>query len=457
MKRTHFLTLIGISALLFTACESNNPSGPIPGSFPKKHLIEEFTGQGCGYCPYGMDCIHDFMANDTNWVLVLHHYGYAKDKFSVDGSKTITNALGVTGAPSVSVNRAKTKYTDEYGSSRNFVVFHPGYFETVNKSQYETTTYASINIANTYDADSRTLKVHVSGLLATAEVPTLHLTVLIKESGMVNTQADYYKTFEGWQEFRHTNAVRAFLSAAKGDEIVVNKQQYSADYSIELNEKWVPENCMVVAFLSEAFKPVVQAEQRPVVAGTQGGADIQHGGITPVPVPDYYPEPNATDGPSTFSKAETDTLKYSETSYEIYQDMKLWTLMAYTANGNITISKTRCIPFCRLYLLTDKSATTIPVGSYELNLSIQAGSAIAGYCDIAAQSMGGCTFYYTGKTYFDQGYLDPYAQWLIADGTLTINEDSWELIGHVLNGADIHLVGSTAIKHLNSLNAPKRL
>ena len=50
MKHSHFLALIGLSALLLTACEPNTPQEPILDSYPKKHLIEEFTGQDCGYC-----------------------------------------------------------------------------------------------------------------------------------------------------------------------------------------------------------------------------------------------------------------------------------------------------------------------------------------------------------------------------------------------------------------------
>ena len=62
----------------------------------------------------------------------------------------------------------------------------------------------------------------------------------------------------------------------------MTNQRYSENYVIDLKDAWVPENCMVVAFLSEEFQPVVQAAQKPVVDGTKGGADILHGGITPL-------------------------------------------------------------------------------------------------------------------------------------------------------------------------------
>ena len=436
MKRI-LIAFVGALTLLLTACDTNTPSGPIPESFPKKHLIEEFTGQACGYCPYGMDCIHEFVANDTNWIVVLHHYGYAADHFTVNESKTVTNALNVGGAPQMCINRTKTKT-----GAGNTIVFHPAYLEDASKSQFETTTYASVEIENKYNADARELKIHVSGALSRTDIETLHLTVLVKESGMIDTQADYLGSFEGWKEFRHTNAVRAFLTAAKGDEVLIKKQRYSADYTLTLNEKWVPENCMVVAFLSEDFKPVVQAEQRPVVAGTQGGADIHHGGVTPVPVSDFYPEPNATDGPSTYSGAEVDTLTYAVTGVSGQaENLKEWTIMAYDQNGNIKVSGTRCIPFTYLYLYTTADVDTIPYGTYELNNTYTAGSALAGYRDDARQQIEGCIYYYTGRSYFLQGYLDPRATWLIADGTVTISEEGFEVVGHARNGADIHFVG----------------
>ena len=74
----------------------------------------------------------------------------------------------------------------------------------------------------------------MSGLVGRDDIGSLQLTVLVKESGMIDTQADYNNTFEGWQEFRHTNAVRAFMTAAKGDAIEVNNQHYSAEYT------WMP-------------------------------------------------------------------------------------------------------------------------------------------------------------------------------------------------------------------------
>lgn len=454
---SHFLIFTFVAALCFTSCEPNTPAEPerpILDSYPKKHLIEEFTGQDCGYCPYGMDCIHEFMGNDSNFVLILHHYGYQKDNFSVSGSQTITNTLRVDGAPSMSIDRAKTNY-----GSGKAVVFHPGYLENTKKSQFETETYASIFIENTYDADSRQLTVEVSGELSDRWAEDLYLTVLVKESGMIDYQQDYYSTFEGWKEFRHTNAVRAFLTGAKGDELAITQQRYKETYTLTLDEKWVPENCMVVAFLTENFQPVIQAEQAPVVSGTQGGADILHGGVTPVPVPDYYPEPGEHTAPSDFSSMRSEPMTAAQAQYTSYANygFNYWQISAVNADDVVSVGNTASVRYATIYLFTETSETTIPVGTYTFNRSEQPGTAYAGIRIDEKLYVGGSMFYFINRSYYNQGYLVPTAQWLIADGTLSITETGWEVNGHARNGADIHLEGSTPIVNRGKASAPMKL
>ena len=275
MKKNFLLfALLGVLTLTFTACDGNNPDK----AYPRKHLIEEFTSQYCGYCPGGMDAIHTFIGDDPNWVLILHHYGYYADNFSAKGGNTITTQLGVNGAPNITIDRSVTNYL----GSRSALVFGPTYLATTNKEQFSKTTYASIKIENSYDEGTGYLDVHVSGNLAKQDHPTLYLTVLIKESGMVDFQADYVHAPSDnvWTEFRHTNAVRYFLSEPLGDEVFEDsKGNFEADYSIKMLNKWNPDNCSVVAFLNEELKPVLQVEQAPVIAGTSGGNDIVHGGI----------------------------------------------------------------------------------------------------------------------------------------------------------------------------------
>ncbi|MCR5050760.1 MAG: Omp28-related outer membrane protein, partial [Paludibacteraceae bacterium] len=458
MRNHSFLfALIGAVMLAFTACEKELKL--YNGDFPKKNLIEEFTGQDCGYCPSGMDYIHDFIKNDTNWVVVLHHDGYTEDNFTVKGSSEIASKLEVEGAPSMSINREETSYTNEKGKEVNEVVFHPGYLGYVTKS-FAKTTYASVNIANTYDANSRKLHVKVTGQIGKADYPALKLTVLVKESGMIDYQSDYNNTFKGWKEFRHTNAVRAFLTETFGSPIsVVDKNRsYTAEYDIELSDKWNAENCMVVAFLTEGeYKPAIQANQRPVVSGSKGGADIQHGGITKEPVPDYYPEPSATAGPKDYTNQEKEIMSNTQASYKSYSSdgFKFWTIMAYNPNITFKFDGTTCIPAAFIYVFTDLNATSIPNGTYPFSLEPKPGNAYAGFRDDEHYETGGSNYSPVSRAYFQQGYLVPTGQWLIASGTLTVTDEGWSVTGKARNGADINIVGTAPIAYRSaSNNAP---
>ena len=454
-------TFVGAALWALTACEPQNPPQPtpqpqedsipatqedtIPSSFPKKNLLEEFTGQGCIWCPNGMAAIHETVGNDSNWITILHHYGYTQDNFSVAGSDIITRQLGVSGAPNMTVNRSATKYKDENNRNQSSVVFHPGYFPGTDLSQFEKSTYASIELKNEYNPSSRELTICASGMVAKKDADGLKLTVVLKESGMIDTQSDYYTFAGGWTEFRHADAVRAYLTDPTGDSVAISGQRYADTLRFTLSDQWVAENCMVVAFLSEDFRPVVQAEQAPVVKGTKGGADITPGGITAIPVASYYPESDATTGPLDYSKQETDTLPVAKAYYEKLPELGVtrWTIEAYNESRKVRIKLTQSIPFVQIFFYTDihTPVDAVPAGTYEFLNTGAAGTAAAGIRDDKRQEIEGSIFYYLNANYFKNGSYRVMSQWLIANGTLRITDSEWSVTGHSLNGSDIRIAG----------------
>lgn len=425
---------------------TNTPIGnEIPASFPKKHLIEEFTGQDCGYCPSGMDAISQFVNGSGNWVTVLHHYGFKPDHFSVAGSNKIMTQLNVDGAPSVSVDRQNVNYTVGNG-----YIYHPTYLNKMDATQFASTTYASVIITNKYNASTRQLDVTVTGALCRAYSQNLMLTVLVKESGMIDYQQDYDNTFEGWEQFRHANAVRVFLSNEKGDTVLVDgTRHYKATYSTTLRGEWKTENCMVVAFLSEGFSPVVQTEEQPVVAGTKGGSDLVHCGIKAVEVPDYYPEPDAVTGASTFTGNSVETMTVSEAScISRGNGISVWDLRAYNAATIVDVRNKQCMPYVYLLVITSDKAATIPAGTYAINSSFTTGSVYAGYRDDSKQTVEGSRFFFIDYSRFQDGRISYYNEWMVAVGEMTIASDgTWTLNAHTLNGSSLRLKGVKAIQY----------
>ena len=51
-----FTVLVLLCATLVASAQE------VPSSFPRKYLFEHFTGEGCGYCPYGMYSIVEYRA-----------------------------------------------------------------------------------------------------------------------------------------------------------------------------------------------------------------------------------------------------------------------------------------------------------------------------------------------------------------------------------------------------------
>jgi hypothetical protein len=109
-----FIVLVLLCATLVASAQE------VPSSFPRKYLIEHFTGDECGYCPEGMYSIVGYtQKTSTPRIWVSHHYGYNNDEYTISESARIASASGVSGAPSMAMNRTKIMGTS--------IDFHPGY------------------------------------------------------------------------------------------------------------------------------------------------------------------------------------------------------------------------------------------------------------------------------------------------------------------------------------------
>ena len=272
-----FTVLVLLCATLVASAQE------VPSSFPRKYLIEHFTGDQCGYCPYGMYSIMEYAAyyTTTPCIWVSHHEGYNVDEYTIPESAKIASTCGVQGAPNMAMNRTKVMGTA--------IAFHPGYLtedgmaETI-ADKCDTTAEASVVIEHTYNAETRQLDVTVSGQVANTTTTEYLLTVLIKENGLIGKQADYYWSWKtaGYKEFMHPCVVRDLLTVSQlGDTVKVENQAYSKTFTYTVSEKWVAENCQVVAYITPlAKKPIINAEETPLVAGTTGGKEYQPFGIT---------------------------------------------------------------------------------------------------------------------------------------------------------------------------------
>lgn len=367
-----FTVLVLLCATLVVSAQE------VPSSFPRKYLIEHFTGDQCGYCPYGMYSIMEYAAyyTTTPCIWVSHHYGYNTDEYTISESAKIASTCGVDGAPNMAMNRTKVMGTT--------IAFHPGYLvedgmAATIANKCDTVAEASVVINHTYNADTRELNVTVSGQVANTTTTAYLLTVLIKENGLIGKQADYYWSWKtaGYKEFMHPCVARGLLTVSQlGDTVKVENQAYSKTFTYTVSEKWVAENCNVVAYITPlSKKPVINAEETPLVAGTTGGKEYQPFGITENKEPT-----NASKlkfealelNKVADDKLAVELIASSSTRSDFYGPLKLSVYLEFNTTGNI-------IPADTLDFVDGNEPNTFSAGTVDLVEQSFGGSHMAYY------------------------------------------------------------------------------
>ena len=374
-----FTVLVLLCATLVVSAQE------VPSSFPRKYLIEHFTGDQCGYCPYGMYSIVEYtQKTSTPCIWVSHHYGYDNDEYTISESAKIGSACGVSGAPNMAINRTKVM-----GST---IAFHPGYLvedgmaETI-ANKCETVAEASVVIDHTYNAETRELNVTVSGQVANTTTTEYLLTVLIKENGLIGKQADYYWSWKtsGWKEFMHPCVARDLLTVSQlGDTVLVENQAYSKTFTYTVSNQWVAENCCIVAYITPlAKKPVINAEETPLVVGTTGGAEYLPFGITESKEPtnaskltfDAFELNKVAD-----NKLAVELVASSSTRSDQYGPMKLSVYLEFNTTDTI-------LPIDTLAFAEGNEINTFTIGSVDLKTQTFAGSNMAYYLATDMESL----------------------------------------------------------------------
>ena len=390
----------------------------VPTSFPRKYLIEHFTGDQCGYCPGGMFSIVEYIDNTSiPCIWVSHHYGYNEDEYTIPENAKIGKAVGVQGAPNMAMNRTKIMGTS--------IAFHPGYLVENGipaqiASKCDTVAEASVVIDHTYDAATRALNVTVSGQVANTEVTEYLLTVLIKENGLIGKQSDYsYYSFQskGFKEFIHPRVARDILcSDALGDTVAVENQAYSKNYTFTVPEEWVAENCGIVAYITPlAKKPIINAEETPLVAGTTGGEEYLPFGVT------------ETQAPSNASKLKFDNFTINKPS-----DNKLVLQL-------IASSSSRSQLYGPMKLVVDLEFNTpdtiIPMDTLDYVAGDELNTFSAGTVDLATQTFGGSRMLYYLSTSLEEDVWQWCHAWRIKSGKFLMdNNGGFITTGNLYNG-----------------------
>lgn len=219
-----------------------------PAEVGRAVLIEDFTGQQCKFCPNGTDVINGIVDTygEDNVVAVAIHSG----SLGFAGNDKVVGLMTDTG------NEYYKHWDKDNKIGQPWVVFNR---KTSPDNKYQTwpsilngiiseKANLSVDIANAYDADTRTLTTTVGAFGVNGTVNG-KLQVWILEDGIKATQI-MPKDGKPNKEYIHNHVFRAAVNGTWGEKVTVKEGETTTkQYSYVLPKTWRAENISVVAFV----------------------------------------------------------------------------------------------------------------------------------------------------------------------------------------------------------------
>ena len=366
----------------------------VPTFFPRKFLMEHFTSENCNECPEGMIAIKDFLAlQSTPYIWVSHHAIYGTDEYTIPEGNKIAQTFSIYSVPTVMLNRTNQPDKIAIGTSR---------LENLNVIG-DTLAEASVVINHAFNSATRQLDITVSGQVANKDVEQYLLSILIKENRLVGLQADSYSSYKyaTWQEYMHSRVVRDFVTATFGDTVKITNQTYTYSTNYTVNSDWVAENCCVVAYLTPLDKrPIINAEQVPLVADTAGGEQYEPYGIT------EGKGPNAS---ITFDSVRVKKIANN--------------LLEFTFSSTKTMKTYAGICKQVGLVYVNSKADILPAGTYPIQEGTEWGSITAGYRIDEEETFGGSRLVYALSEDLQSGNIVPIHTWRMNTGEMILDEE----------------------------------
>lgn len=218
-----------------------------PAEVGRAILIEDFTGQRCINCPTGTEIINGIVETygEDNVIAVGIHSG----PLGFAGNSKTVGLMTDTG------NEYYTRWDKENKMGQPWVIFNR---KTSPDSHYNNwaamvgtiiseKANLSVNIANAYDAASRTLTTTVGadGVNGTVNGK---LQVWIVEDGIKALQM--MPDGKSNKEYIHNHVFRAAVNGTWGEDVTVKEGETTTkQYSYKLPEAWNADNIAIVAFV----------------------------------------------------------------------------------------------------------------------------------------------------------------------------------------------------------------
>ncbi|MEG2177647.1 MAG: Omp28-related outer membrane protein, partial [Bacteroidales bacterium] len=231
----------------------------------KTVVLEEYTGIGCGNCPYGHLAANQMAAKYPKSVLInIHQGGYAiggLPDLTTPFGDALFNQTGGNGYPSGTLNR------QVIAPSKVLAVKDYSQFPAYASKIVEQDAYLNVAASSSIDWLSRILTVNVEVYYTENSPANVNfLNVAVLQSKIMGSQAGMMgnpdQVVDG--KYQHNHALRTLLTGQWGDSILTTSKgsvfTKTFTYTIPANIKKVDcilENIEVVAFVCQSKKEII--------------------------------------------------------------------------------------------------------------------------------------------------------------------------------------------------------
>ena len=270
-----YISLLVITIL--TACSEKEVTIPDfePPQSDRVILLEEFTGTSCSNCPQGADVVADLLSlYPNNLVVVGLHSNFLGAPAKPDAldlrtkeANDIESFLGSwISKPEAAFNRKKFD-----GENNIRVSGLPDRWNNFMQQELQTFARVGLDIEANYNDETRTVDFRVIATARENMTGDFRINVMITESEIIAPQKSTTTTIE---KYKHKFALRSAITDIEGNtwfNSLNDGLQRERDFSFTLPDEeemgwWVPENCHIVAYITDgSTKEVLQAAQVDVV------------------------------------------------------------------------------------------------------------------------------------------------------------------------------------------------
>ena len=233
--------------------------GPAPTFTPtgvpkQKVLLEDFTGHDCGMCPNGHVKAAELLETyGEDLAVVSIHAGslaaplppeYPADWTTEEGAYYLLTQVGQDIMPKGRINRRENAAA----------IFSPSAWPAQVTAALTAQPAANLQLQANYESSGRQWNVHAFVEWLENADGDYRLVIMLAESGIKAPQLWYNHDPEYIEDYDHKHMLRATGTGATGLKVFRNPIEGMSkrfSYSFDWNSEWVPENCEVIAFLTE--------------------------------------------------------------------------------------------------------------------------------------------------------------------------------------------------------------